>query len=110
MTKYKTFVTLTEVHKADTLRYAIENWRPKTLLNINYKIATRILAKRVQNILQKIINMDQQGYSKVTLKLGLLVITSGKYRFYLIILNNLILMVLYYLHLIQLRCLFYFNA
>ena len=42
----------------------IENWRPITLLNIDYKIATRILAKRVQNILPKIINMDQQGYIK----------------------------------------------
>ena len=42
----------------------LENWRPISLLNIDYKIATRILAKRIQNILPKIINLDQQGYIK----------------------------------------------
>ena len=38
----------------------IENWRPITLLNTDYKIATRILAKRLQKFLPKIIDMDQQ--------------------------------------------------
>ena len=42
----------------------IENWRPITLLNIDYKILTRILAKRLQKIIFKIIETDQQGYIK----------------------------------------------
>ena len=42
----------------------LENWRPISLLNIDYKIATRILAQRIQKVLPKIINLDQQGYIK----------------------------------------------
>ena len=42
----------------------LENWRPISLLNTDYKIGTRILAKRLQIILPKIISMDQQGYLK----------------------------------------------
>ena len=39
-------------------------WRPITLLNVDYKIATRALAKRLQVIMTSIINSDQTGYVK----------------------------------------------
>ena len=42
----------------------IENWRPISLLNIDYKIATRCLSKRLQKVLPDLISMDQQGYIK----------------------------------------------
>lgn len=42
----------------------IENWRPISLLNTDYKIAARTLAKRIQKVLPKIISLDQQGYIK----------------------------------------------
>ena len=42
----------------------IENWRPITLLNTDYKILTRILARRLQKVIFKIIETDQQGYIK----------------------------------------------
>ena len=42
----------------------LENWRPISLLNVDYKIATRVLSKRIQKVLPQIISMDQQGYIK----------------------------------------------
>ena len=42
----------------------MENWRPISLLNIDYKILARIFAQRLQKVLPKIISLDQQGYIK----------------------------------------------
>ena len=42
----------------------LENWSPISLLNTDYKILTRTLAIRLQKVLPKIINLDQQGYLK----------------------------------------------
>lgn len=42
----------------------LENWRPITLLNIDYKILAMVLTKRLQNVLADIINEDQVGYLK----------------------------------------------
>jgi len=42
----------------------LDNWRPISLLNVDYKIATRALAKRLQNVIPKIISFDQMGFIK----------------------------------------------
>ncbi|KAL9987821.1 hypothetical protein ACROYT_G002189 [Oculina patagonica] len=42
----------------------LENWRPLTLLNVDYKIATKAIAHRISKVLPKIINDDQTGYVK----------------------------------------------
>ena len=42
----------------------LNNWRPITLLNTDYKILTHILAQRLQTVLPKIISTDQNGYLK----------------------------------------------
>ena len=42
----------------------IENWRPLSILNNDYKLLTRVLALRLQKVLPLIINEDQQGYIK----------------------------------------------
>ena len=38
------------------------NWRP--LLNLDYKIASKVIAKRIEKILRRIIHPDQTGFVK----------------------------------------------
>ena len=42
----------------------LNNLRPISLLNTDYKIATRVLARRLERVLPFIINPDQTGYIK----------------------------------------------
>ena len=43
------------------LRY-IKNWRPISILNVDYKLITKALANRVKLVLPSLINYDQCGY------------------------------------------------
>jgi exonuclease III len=45
-------------------RQDIKNWRPITLLNVDYKIIAKIIANKVQPILPTIIHSDQKGFIK----------------------------------------------
>lgn len=45
-------------------RSYLENWRPLTLLNVDYKIATKTIAHRIAKVLPKLIHEDQTGYVK----------------------------------------------
>ena len=40
----------------------LKNWRPISLLNVDYKILTKVLANRLKSALKEIINEDQIGY------------------------------------------------
>lgn len=42
----------------------LENLRPISLLNVDYKILTKTIAKRLEKVLPNIINIDQTGYVK----------------------------------------------
>ena len=42
----------------------LSNWRPISLLNIDYKILTKALAKRIEKYLPKLIDSDQTGFVK----------------------------------------------
>ena len=44
--------------------YYVKNWRLLTLLNCNYKIATKAIANRLKIHLHKLINNDQTGFLK----------------------------------------------
>ena len=44
--------------------YYIKNWRPLTLLNCGYKIATKAIANHLKTHLHKLINNDQTGFLK----------------------------------------------
>ena len=43
-------------------RENLTNWRPITLLNVDYKIAAHVLANRMQSVISSVINHDQKGY------------------------------------------------
>ena len=45
-------------------REDIRNWRPISLLNVDFKIITKILAERLKQVLPSIIHNDQKGFVK----------------------------------------------
>ncbi len=45
-------------------RLLLKNWRPISLLNIDYKIIAKVLATCLQAVLPSIIIDDQTGYLK----------------------------------------------
>ena len=49
--------------KDKNLQY-LKNWRPVSLLNNDYKIATKAIALRLEKVLPKIVNESQTGYVK----------------------------------------------
>ena len=55
---------ITLIPKADGDLSELSNWRPISLLNIDYKILTKALAKRIEKYLPKLINSDQTGFVK----------------------------------------------
>ena len=42
----------------------LKNWRPLTMLNIDYKIYAKVLASRIKEVLSTIISDDQVGFMK----------------------------------------------
>ena len=55
-------ITLLEKRGKDPRK--IKNWRPVSLLNVDYKILTKTLARRMANVLPQIIHNDQSGFLK----------------------------------------------
>lgn len=53
-------ITLTP--KKDKDRTVLSNWRPISLLNVDYKILAKVIATRMKPYLPDIINSDQTGY------------------------------------------------
>ena len=55
---------ITLIPKKNKDKTLLDNWRPISLLNTDYKIATRAIASRISKILPSIIHSDQTGYVK----------------------------------------------
>ena len=50
------------IPKGDKPREYLKNWRPISLLNVVYKIATSCLAERMKKVLPTLISEDQTGF------------------------------------------------
>ena len=52
------------VEKRGKDKRQIKNWRPISLINVDAKIASKTLAKRLENVLPEIIHFDQSAFVK----------------------------------------------
>ena len=52
------------IPKDENNSITLSNWRPVTLLNVDYKILAKVIAKRMQSVLPKLIHSDQTGFTK----------------------------------------------
>ena len=43
---------------------SLENWRPLSLLNVDYKIATKAIANRVKGVILSLVHNSQTGFIK----------------------------------------------
>ena len=55
---------ITLIEKKGKDRLFLKNWRPISLLNVDYKIITKVLAIRLKQVLPEIIHSDQTAYIK----------------------------------------------
>ena len=54
--------SITLIPKGDVNLTDLKNWRPITLLNVDYKLLSKVLAKRMELLLPKLIHTDQTGF------------------------------------------------
>ena len=50
------------IPKEDNDLSELTSWRPITLLNVDYKILAKTIAKRIEPFLPKLIHSDQTGF------------------------------------------------
>ena len=53
---------ITCLPKGDKPKQYLKNWRPITLLNVVYKLASGCIAERLKTVLSKLISNDQTGF------------------------------------------------
>ena len=55
---------ITIIEKKGKHRFFLENWRPISLVNVDAKIMSKVLATRIKNVLPDIIQHNQSGFVK----------------------------------------------
>ena len=55
---------ITLIPKGVEYLLTLENWRPITLLNMDYKIIAKVIATRIETLLPVLIHEDQTGFVK----------------------------------------------
>ena len=61
---YKNKVLLHICQKYGKDNLLLENWRPISLLNVDYKITAKAIANRIKKVLPKLIHETQTGFMK----------------------------------------------
>ena len=65
LTKNSQLGLITLIHKGKGLeRNEVNNWRPITMSNIDYKIIAKLLANRLKKVISKLVGQQQQGFIK----------------------------------------------
>ena len=62
LTQKQAIITL--IPKGNKPREFLGNWRPLSLLNVDYKLLSGVLAKRLKTVLPEIISSEQKGFLK----------------------------------------------
>ena len=52
------------IPKTSKVKTILEKLRPTSLLNVDYKLLTKVITKRIENVLPVLINPDRTGYVK----------------------------------------------
>ena len=55
---------ITLIDKKGRDRMFLENWRPISLINVDSKIATKVITNRIKNVLPSVIHANQSGFMK----------------------------------------------
>ena len=62
MTNSQRQAVITLLQKPGKDRLLLQNWRPISLLNLDYKILTKVIGQRIQVVLPDIIHENQSGF------------------------------------------------
>ena len=60
--KSQSYGMISLLPKGEKDRYYLENWRPLTMLSCAYKLISKCIADRINNVLYKLIHKDQNGF------------------------------------------------
>ena len=64
LSKSQKEAVITLIQKMDRDRRLIKNWRPISLVNVDVKIGSKAIAKRLEKVLPYIIHRDQNAFVK----------------------------------------------
>ena len=53
---------ITCIPKPNKSRFNLKNWRPISLLNVIYKLASAVISNRLKKVLDNLINENQKGF------------------------------------------------
>ena len=67
MSRSQKQAAITLIEKKGKDRSLLENWRPISLVNVDAKIISKVLATRIKNVLPRIIRHNQSGFGRTAL-------------------------------------------